>query len=88
MPLPNHKGEKMEFNRKPVVPAFEPITISLTSQAQVDFIAALIGASSPSLRTKFGFTLEENDKAYSLYCRLDEISSPNRPSLDALTTTF
>ena len=65
-----------KVERKKVVPVFEPVVITLESQAEVDFIMSLLGKASDIIARESGMADIGN-----LYNDLIEYESPTRPRL-------
>ncbi len=54
-----------EINRKEVVPKFEPVTIVLETQAEVDYVATMLGQGRRDIAKAFGADGELSDYIFS-----------------------
>jgi hypothetical protein len=73
----------MKIERNAVVPKFEPVKLILESQAELDLIVSLIGATNRATESEFGIT--NHDALYQTWSKLDDLSSSTRKRLNSVT---
>lgn len=55
---------------------FNPVIMTLTSQSEVDYLAALVGCSNPAVDEALGISPFDSQDIFE---QLDSVSSPSRP---------
>jgi hypothetical protein len=68
----------MKFEQTEIVPAFQPINLTIESQQELDYIVALIEGTTPSIEKAFGI---KDEKVYPVWSKLEDLASPGRPRL-------